>query len=123
MKRILIFLIVILALITAGVVYFLNVPYSQGVRAGVVVKLSKKGTFFKTYEGDMNLGVIVVDDTPAKSSQKDYWSFSVEHNDELIKKIEHSMLEKKRVLLRYNEKYFVLPWEGKTKYIVFEIEE
>ena len=33
-----------------------NIHYSEGTRSGVVQKFSKKGMFWSTWEGEMNLG-------------------------------------------------------------------
>src|SRR5215216_1766961 len=43
----------VLGIITFSILYWGS--YSTGVRSGVIVKVSKKGFVFKTYEGQLNL--------------------------------------------------------------------
>ena len=47
-----------IVLIFGIVIFFMvcNYTYSDGKRAGLLVKFSKKGFVLKTYEGDLNLG-------------------------------------------------------------------
>jgi hypothetical protein len=39
----------------ASLAYFYFGTYSEGVRSGIVLKISKKGLVFKTFEGQLNL--------------------------------------------------------------------
>ena len=48
-------LIVLFVLAAAVGSFFTFVPFSEGMRAGQVIKLSKKGVIFKTHEGELNL--------------------------------------------------------------------
>jgi hypothetical protein len=82
-----------------GIVLYNTVNYSDGSRAGTIVKLSKKGVLFKTWEGQLNSTMFISGDAAAAAAQNNIWDFTVD------------------------EKYTKLPWRGDTKYIVVGIEE
>jgi len=109
--------IVVLGLI----LYFLFATvytYSDGNRAGRLIKFSHKGYIFKTYEGELNLGGI--NTTSGGILINNMWQFSVEDKsvaDSLSK------LEGKDLTLHYKEKIRALPWRGDSKYIVDKITE
>lgn len=112
--------LVLLVLVFIGLIVVLYLgfgSYSDGFRAGIVVKLSHKGMLFKTYEGEMNLGSGFYHD------QQNVWQFSVAGSDkDVIEKIEKAALSRNRVKLFYEEKYWKLPWVGDTKYLVTGVE-
>ena len=93
--------------------------YSEGNRAGRLIKFSKQGFVFKTYEGEMNLGGVT--NAANNSMMMNYmWDFSVTNQsvaDSLLK------LEGKEISVHYKEKMAKLPWRGDTKYIVDRIVE
>lgn len=92
--------------------------YSDGNRAGRIIKFSHKGYIFKTYEGELNLGGVST--TNGGILINNMWQFSVADKsvaDSL------STLEGKDVTLHYKEKLTVLPWRGDSKYIVDKIVE
>ena len=93
--------------------------YSEGNRAGRLIKFSKQGFMFKTYEGEMNLGGVT--NAANNSMMMNYmWDFSVTDQsvaDSLLK------LEGKEISVHYKEKMAKLPWRGDTKYIVDRIVE
>lgn len=64
--KILIALVVLAAL--AGGAFYLFGSYSDGNRAGTVIKLSRKGLLFRTYEGELNLGLVLGDQSGASVS-------------------------------------------------------
>lgn len=102
-----------------------NASYSEGFRAGVVYKLSKRGVLFKTYEGEMNTGNYVTTESPTQDNtlSTKIWGFSVDDNQvEVIDKIEKAILSGKRVKLFYKEKYFVFPWQGDNKAFIYKVE-
>lgn len=115
---------VFIILLILGFAYFVFGTYSNGFRAGTVIKLSKKGYFFKTYEGQLNLGLVISDDPdhfPATTSN--IWEFSVPSSQgETINRLERAMLNGNRVKLHYREKFIKLSWRGDTKYLVYEVE-
>lgn len=113
-------LVVVLALLGIGYYFFGN--YSDGYRAGTVMKLSKKGLLFKTYEGELNLGMIM-NESNNPVSVSNIWPFSVPaNNEETLKKLDTAMMSGKRAKLHYREKFIAVPWRGDTKYIVYKVE-
>lgn len=111
--------IVVIGLLVA--IYFLFGNYSDGTRAGTIVKLSHKGYFFKTLEGQLNLGGLTQDSGSPASS---IWDFSVTSNDaQLIKDLEDANLNGQRIKLYYKEKYYTMPWSGETTYFVYKVEK
>ncbi len=121
-------LLVILA-ITMILVGILGVPiislcggavrdYSEGVRSGVVYKISKRGLIWKSYEGEMNLGGMSADANGQMTANT--FRFSV-RDDALIKKIEEASTSGKRVTLHYDQ-YFVRPMQIETHYVIDKVE-
>jgi hypothetical protein len=109
-------LLILLALVIVGfgVTYLIfNFTYSEGNRAGVLIKFSKKGYIFKTHEGQLNIGGL--GNVPGTAQMDNHWEFSVRSNavaDTLM------LLEGKKVSLHYREVIKNLPWDGETKYFV-----
>ncbi len=117
-KRILRYMLILLALIVAVLTYFIVTPYSEGARAGTLVKLSKKGYLFKTYEGELSQTLVVGDLSSASANSK-LWEFSVNANDTaLLSKLNNALLTGHRIELNYEEKYIVFSWQGDTKYFI-----
>lgn len=95
--------------------------YSEGIRSGMVVKISKKGWLFKTYEGQLNLQTFGANKSPNIVSES--FEFSVEGDKEdVIKTLEEASLSGERVSLKYKERFAKFPWRGETKYFVIEVE-
>ncbi len=105
-------IIIILLVTIAGFWIYSTMNFSEGNRAGRVVKLSKKGVVFKTWEGQMNF-----------EDNQEFWAFSVEGSQEQVRtNIDEAMEQNKRVKLYYKEKYITFPWRGDTKYLVYKVE-
>ena len=120
MKRLLILVVILLVLVIGLSFVAFNVSFSSGERAGTVSKFSHRGYVFKTYEGDLNVGGFS-GNTGNLTPQ--IWSFSVDGDAEVAKKLEDAMLSGKRVRLHYEQKYFKLFWKGESEYFVTEIAE
>lgn len=121
-KKILIALsIIILLWILVGSYFVFLGSYSDGYRIGTVIKLSKKGYIFKTYEGQLNLEFFHAAGK-TNNQQSNIWDFSVA-DKEVASGIELANDHGKRVKLYYDEKYYRLPWVGETKYVVNKVEE
>ncbi len=116
-RKVIIFSFIGLVLAAAGYLLWANWTYSEGTRTGYLMKLSKKGYVFKTYEGQLNLGGLQEDNA---SILGNVWDFSLEH-DVLSHKLEE--LEGKKVMLRYKEINKAMPWQGDSNYFVFAVEE
>lgn len=117
MRRFLYWLIAII-IIVLTIYIFLNVTYtySEGNRAGRLIKFSYRGYIFKTYEGELNLGGINA--TNGGVLINNMWAFSV-----IDKVVADSLskLEGKDISVHYMEKISTLPWRGDTKYIVDKV--
>ncbi|MEI6695380.1 MAG: hypothetical protein WCO13_04865 [Bacteroidota bacterium] len=117
MKKPLIYICILLFFILSFFVYwhYYN-TYSEGNRAGILQKFSKKGNLFKTYEGELILSSIASTSNTTIASEK--FLFSVKED-----KIANIMftLEGKHVTLHYKEKRAHLPWNGETNYFVDSI--
>jgi len=117
-KKILI-VIVILAIAVMAFLYFGT--YSEGTRAGIIMKVSKKGTIFKTWEGQMNLetfGSMKTDNIVSET-----FAFSIEKgNEKLIDELNAAALSGERINLKYKERYIQVSWRGDTKYFATGVE-
>ena len=113
MKKFLYYTLGILLLGT--VLYFLTiyyVTYSEGYRAGELVKFSHKGLVFKTWEGEISQGV----------SEAQIFKFSVEDKEkDVIKKLQD--FQGNHVKLTYKERYVTFFWLGDTKYFITAVEK
>jgi hypothetical protein len=112
--------VIILLLLVAIGLLVSYVPYSEGVRAGTVLKVSKRGVLFKTYEGQLDLEAFGA----AKDKNNLFnqaFMFSV-LDENVVKELEAVSLSGERVNLRYQEKYIPLPFMGETKYFVVGVE-
>lgn len=117
-KKILMFVIIAIALFCIGYYAFATYTYSEGSRSGMLLKFSKKGYVFKTWEGELNLGGI----TQAQGTMlNNIWTFSVRDNEkETIAELQK--YEGKRIRLLYKEKMRHFPWQGDTNYFVYKVE-
>ncbi|MFT4759744.1 MAG: hypothetical protein ACI9XO_000674 [Paraglaciecola sp.] len=113
--------VILILLLIAVASYFVFGSYSEGYRAGNVMKLSKKGLVFKTWEGELNVGGFS-DGGGDGDMATTVWSFSVE-DETVVKEIEKAVDEGSKVKLRYVEKYFQLDFCGDTKYFVTKVEQ
>ncbi|NNC50847.1 MAG: 6-phosphogluconate dehydrogenase [Flaviramulus sp.] len=105
-------LLLVLIIIIAGYFSFIYfVHYSEGVRAGKLVKFSNKGVIFKTWEGEISQGV----------SESQIFIFSVEDDEKTVIK-DLDRFQGKFVKLHYFERYKKLFWLGDTNYFITKVE-
>lgn len=101
--------------IIGSLLYFLFVyfaTYSNGYRAGELVKFSHKGLIFKTWEGEISQGV----------SEGQIFKFSVEdHEKELIQQL--GDFQGSYVRLTYKERFRTFFWLGESKSFVTKVEK
>lgn len=113
MKKILVLTIaaiVAVFLLIYAFIYF--VPYSEGVRSGELIKISRKGVLTKTWEGEISQGI----------SGAQIFAFSVLDKDkEAIENLKEYQGE--YVKLEYVERYATFFWLGDTKYFVTKVEK
>lgn len=107
-----------ISLILFVVLYFTytNYTFSEGTRTGYLIKTSKKGYLFKTYEGQLNLGGFGTDKSTGLVGN--IWNFSID--DEAMYKKTQS-LEGEKVTVSYKEINNAMPWQGETNYFVYDI--
>lgn len=111
--------LVFLLIIAGTVGYFVcNYTYSEGNRAGMLLKFTSKGYIFKTYEGELNMGGI--NPLPGNTIANNIWQFSVK--DKVVAE-KLMQLEGKMLRLHYKEQVRNLPWQGETKYFVDDVKE
>jgi hypothetical protein len=110
----LISLIVIVLIITFYWKYFYT--YSDGYRAGLLQKFSRKGTIFKTYEGELVLSSVTGssgNNSAVIASEKFYFSVK---SDSLAAGLD--TLQGRSVIVHYRQKNAPVFWRGESPYIV-----
>lgn len=91
-------------------VYF--VPYSEGTRAGELIKFSHRGVLIKTWEGEISQGI----------SGAQIFSFSVlDQNKEVIEKLKE--YQGNYVKVSYIERFDTFAIWGETKYFITGVEK
>ncbi|MEL7221721.1 MAG: hypothetical protein AAGJ93_10405 [Bacteroidota bacterium] len=115
-KRFFLYLFGILIVVGLLFVWISGWTYSEGTRAGDLIKISTKGVVFKTHEGQLNLGGF---ESSNDGVVGNIWNFSTTNNDVFDRLQE---LEGKKVKLHYRQRYKPMPWQGKTEYFIDEVE-
>jgi len=108
-----VFTLVIILLLGSFIYWKYSFTYSEGYRAGLLQKVSLKGTFFKTYEGEIILSSIESRANVAIASEKFYFSVVDKEVALQLEKIQGGS-----VIVHYREKNGVLPWRGESTYLV-----
>jgi len=103
-------LILILALFIFWKYFY---TYSEGYRAGLLQKFSRKGTLFKTYEGEMILSSVTGGNNVVIASEKFFFSVA---DKQLASQLD--TLQGRNVILHYRQKNGALLWKGHTPYYV-----
>jgi len=99
------------------------VTYSEGDESGVVYKMSRKGYLIKTWEGELNVGVVGSEAKPLEGSvEMKVWNFSVS-DPELAKIIEEHEKKGDRVTLQYKQPFVMGAWFGKSDSLVTKVLE
>lgn len=114
------FILLVVALVMGGLLFVggcatqgIMSEYSTGTRLGTIVKYSRKGIIWKTWEGEMNMGSVTRTDDGVVATR---WQFTV-LDKALIPKVEEAMSTGKGVALHYRE-YLLKPmWVG-SRYII-----
>jgi len=117
MKRFLTIAIIVLLLVAAGIFWWCHYfVFGEGVKAGDLNFLVRKGYIFKTWEGKL---IQTGFRTPTPGAmQSNEFEFSIT-NDSLATILERA--SGKFVELRYKEYIAPLPWRGMSKYVIIEI--
>ena len=104
-------LAIILLLFAVVYAFIYYIPYSEGVRSGELIKISRKGVLIKTWEGEISQGI----------SGAQIFAFSVlDKEQEVIAKLEE--YQGQYVKLYYSERYATFPWLGDTHYFITRVE-
>jgi len=93
------------------IVFIYFVTFSEGYRAGELIKISKRGLLIKTWEGRLSQGV----------SEEQQFNFSVQKSDAKVLQ-DLKDFQGKRVKVTYIERFGTFFWLGDTKYYVKEVE-
>lgn len=111
MKKILFVILTTILLVYAIYVAFIfYVPYSEGTRAGELIKFSNKGVIVKTWEGEISQGI----------SGAQIFKFSVLDQEEaVIKKLQE--FQGQYVKVSYVERFGTFFWWGDTTYFINDI--
>ena len=107
-KQMFVILSIVLLILTVFIYFRYSFVYSEGTRVGIIYKFSKKGTVFKTYEGEMMLRGIR-NKGEGKSLSTNTFHFSVT-DEELAKKL----MERQGMEIELHYVYYkgALPWRG-----------
>lgn len=87
--------------------------YSEGYRAGLLQKFSNKGTFFKTYEGEMILSSVASSRDVTLASEKFFFTMI---NKDLIRTFD--TIQGEMIIVHYREKNGTIFWRGDSRYLV-----
>ena len=87
--------------------------YSDGYRAGLLQKFSHKGTFIKTWEGEMILSSVSGNMNVVIASEKFYFSVL----DEILSQ-QLDTIQGRMVIVHYQQRNGVTFWRGDSKYLV-----
>ncbi len=111
-KSILLKSLLVIAIMLAGVMAFLYyATFSEGVRSGELIKFSRKGVLFKTWEGEISQGI----------SGAQIFQFSVlDRDQEVIEGLKDA--EGQYIKVTYEERFATFPWWGETKYYITGVE-
>jgi hypothetical protein len=117
MKRFIGIIVVIVLIALAGIIWWrYYYVFGEGVKAGNLNFLVKKGYVFKTWEGRL---IQTGFKTPMPGSiQSNEFEFSIE-SDSLARVLERASGH--FVELRYKEYLHPLPWRGMSNYVVTEV--
>jgi hypothetical protein len=113
-RRIFFLIIVFFILFVSVFIYWkYYFTYSDGSRAGLLQKLSRKGTIFKTYEGEMILSSVQSNNNVPLASEKFFFSVSDKRVADQLNKLQGEF-----IVVYYREMNGTLPWRGESAYVV-----
>lgn len=97
--------------------YFIcGMTYSEGTRSGILTKVSKKGYFFKTFEGELNIGGINQGDGTIMPNT--VFRFSV-YDEKTYHKLDS--LQGRKVVVGYEQVIKNFFWQGESDYFVHSV--
>ncbi len=103
-----------------------NYEYSKGTRVGVINKFSERGTFWKTWEGQLALEGIV---SSGNNVGANVWDFSLDrqhrHGEDIKfigEKIQKYLESGTKVKVTYTQPWVSWPWRSGTDYLVQSVD-
>lgn len=103
-----------------------NINFGEGVRTGMINKVSKKGLIWKTNEAQMALEGIVSDKGNVGAN---VWDFSLDNEarhgeniDELSRKLREYCESGTKVKIKYVQQFSTWPWRSETNYLAQSVE-
>lgn len=113
LRKIGIYFVIVVVVLTAlffTVAYYAT--YSEGDRTGELIKFSRKGYVFKTWEGEISQGI----------AGAQIFKFSVlDNDDEVIESLKK--YQGQYVKVTYIERYTTFPWWGDTHYYITAVKK
>lgn len=100
--------------IFAALLFSPGCQYSEGERIGTITKISKKGLFFKTWEGEMSIRL------SQGTMVNEKFIFSV-RKDEVVKKIQDTLKSGQICTVKYNQNSFQGEAISDTSYEIIDI--
>jgi hypothetical protein len=126
MPKIIIALLITLCFIAgvaAGCEELNRIEYIQGSRVGYIVKFAKRGLFWKSYQGEVNMGG--VQNTGIGGASPSVWNFSLDNQrrrgeniDSLVKVINVFLSTGQAVIFTYYAPFYSWPWRSNGRYLV-----
>lgn len=112
------FILLLFLILIGWKIIGVHIPYSDGERASLVVKLSQKGIFWKTWEGEAAL-------YQGGFAATYVWPFSIDSADpnkeEILRKLQYAFQQGIPVKLKYEQMLSTVPWRGQTSYFVKDV--
>jgi hypothetical protein len=113
-KKVFKWFLILFIFFIAGFIYWKYFyVYSEGYRAGLLQKFSNKGTFVKTYEGEMILSSVASTRDVALASEKFQFTLI---NKSLVRQFD--TLQGTNVIVHYRQMNSAVFWRGDSKYLV-----
>jgi hypothetical protein len=111
-------LITTLVLVIGLWIFYLicGMTYSEGTRSGILTKVSKKGIFFKTFEGELNIGGINQGDGTIMPNT--VFKFSV-YDDKTYHKLDS--MQGRKVVVTYKQVIKNFFWQGESDYFIHDV--
>jgi hypothetical protein len=130
MRKILLALLIVIILIagcTGGCEMLNRTTYIEGTRVGYIVRFTQRGLFFKSYQGEVNMGGVM--NSAMGGATPNTWNFSLDnqrrHNedlDTLVAAINVFLGQGKPVKITYCAPFFSWPWRSSNRYLVQKVE-
>jgi hypothetical protein len=113
-KKVLRWILFLIVIIGVTFIYWkFFYTYSEGYRAGLLQKFSSKGTFFKTYEGELILSSVSSNRDVAIASEKFLFTLT---NKTLVRQFD--TLQGDMVIVHYRQMNGIAFWRGDSQYLV-----